>query len=722
MQDNINIEEVLSFIDPSCNYEDWRNVGFGLKDEGYPYEVFRSWSSQSSKFDEQSCIAQWNAAKKSGVGIGTVIWMAQQNGYVNPNNQYYDEYGKKYTSKMELIDDFYGTITFEEADNSLIVKDEGWLKEEEFFEPTNYEWNPEKDLIKYLEAVFEPTDVVAYTITTKENNKGRLAPYGKGVYSRTASQIIQSLQNGTIDTAIGSYNHSAGGWIRINAFDGRGVDDTNVLSYKHVLVESDDIEISKQIAIMKALKLPISAMVYSGGKSIHAIVKVDAKSEKEYKDRVNFIFDTCNKNGLKTDTANKNPSRLSRMPGLLRGEHKQFLIDTDLGKETFEQWKTWVEETTTDLPDPISVGDYWDNRPTQDEELIEGIFRQGRKMVIAGASKIGKTTLATQLALSIANGWDWLGLHCKQGKVLYLNFEVAEPTFNEKLEGICSAKNVDIRQVGRNLHVLHLRGYDFSNPDKLTRDIITKFKNSNYSLMIIDPIYKIMDGDENSSEANRDMTSRFDRIARNCKCSIVYVHHFSKGSQSDKSVLDRMSGHGTQGRDTDAGISVMELDSPDEERRACRVEFELREFKDHDPINVWFDFPIHTIDTEGKLEFQRYKEEVKQKKDKYDEFANNLLMAFENSKKTWNEDKKRFEASQPEVITWMYKLKKSSATYESFRNQFYKDLKDAIQLNKTPIRKESRGKMETSILYQLDNTIDNILDDEINEKVEEFIN
>ena len=701
--DNLNIEEVLSYIDPSCDYQTWIKVAMGLKDEGFSFDVFRDWSAKSEKYDEMYCEYQWNALKKDGTTIGTVIWLAQQNGYVNSNSQYYDEDGKKYISRLEMTGDYSGTIYIDEVDSSLIVKDTGWLKEEEFFEPQDYEWKPVNDLITYLEAVFDPTDIVAYTITSRENNKGKLAPYGKGIYSRTAQNIIDDLKKyNSVEMALGTYNKNAGAWIRINPFDSNGIDDANVVSYKHVLVESDEVEISKQIAIMKALKLPISAMVYSGKKSVHAVVKVDARSKKEYTERVNFIFETCNKNGLKTDTANKNESRLSRMPGVIRDNHKQFLIDTDMGFQSYNAWKEWIEVETTDLPDPVSVGDYWDSRPKQDDELIEGIFRQGRKMVIAGPSKIGKTTLATQLALSIANGWDWLGLKCKKGKVLYLNFEVAEPTFNEKLEGICDAKQVNIREVAKDLHVLHLRGYNFQSPDKLTKDIITKFKKSNYTLMIVDPIYKIMDGDENSSEANRDMTARFDRIARECNCSILYVHHFSKGTQGEKSILDRMSGHSTQGRDTDAGVSVMELDSPEEGRRACRVEFELREFKEPAPINAWFDFPIHTVDTEGKLEYQKYKEEVKQKKDKYTEFGNYVDIAFENIK-TWNTETNRWEAEQSGIAKLVHQMSKSNATYENFRSSFSKQFTEIVNLGRTTLRRQKGEKQfDKSIIFRLD--------------------
>ena len=59
---------------------------------------------------------------------------------------------------------------------------------------------------------------------------------------------------------------------------------------------------------MRELELPIAALVYSGGKSIHAIVKINAKDKNEYRDRVEYLYKICNKNGLEVDSQNKNPS------------------------------------------------------------------------------------------------------------------------------------------------------------------------------------------------------------------------------------------------------------------------------------------------------------------------------------------------------------------------------------------------------------------------------
>lgn len=73
------------------------------------------------------------------------------------------------------------------------------------------------------------------------------------------------------------------------------------------------MDISAQKAIITELELPVAALVYSGKKSLHAIVKIDASTYEEYKKRVDYLYNVCNKNGLKLDIQNRNPSRLSRM-------------------------------------------------------------------------------------------------------------------------------------------------------------------------------------------------------------------------------------------------------------------------------------------------------------------------------------------------------------------------------------------------------------------------
>lgn len=78
--------------------------------------------------------------------------------------------------------------------------------------------------------------------------------------------------------------------------------------------------LEEQNALIRELELPVAVLVYSGGKSVHAIVKVDAPNYDEYRKRVDYLYTVCRKNGLEIDKQNRNPSRLSRFPELCAAE------------------------------------------------------------------------------------------------------------------------------------------------------------------------------------------------------------------------------------------------------------------------------------------------------------------------------------------------------------------------------------------------------------------
>ena len=118
----------------------------------------------------------------------------------------------------------------------------------------------------------------------------------------------------------------------------------------------------------------------------------------------------------------------------------------------------------------------------------------------------------------------------------------------------------------------------------------------NYSAIIIDPLYKVMDGDENSNSDVSKMVSQFDRIARETGAAVIYAHHFAKGVGGDRDAIDRGAGAGTFARDPDAILTMVQLDKQDPgdpKRTAWRMEYVLREFPAKDPISFWWTYPVH---------------------------------------------------------------------------------------------------------------------------------
>lgn len=187
--------------------------------------------------------------------------------------------------------------------------------------------------------------------------------------------------------------------------------------------------------------------------------------------------------------------------------------------------------------------------------------------------------------------------------------------------------------------------------------------------IIIDPIYKVITGDENSADQMAAFCNQFDKVCTELGCAVIYCHHHSKGSQGAKRSMDRASGSGVFARDPDALLDLIELEMTEallkqEENkavcRACkeyleghlpgweedvsqddmlshvqmlafckkklteaqnaevnarciaaaekartmtawRIEGTLREFPKFEPVDVWFDYPVHRPDAVGSL-------------------------------------------------------------------------------------------------------------------------
>lgn len=93
--------------------------------------------------------------------------------------------------------------------------------------------------------------------------------------------------------------------------------DDNVAAFRFLVAEFDKIPKGEQIAFFKGLGLAVSAMIDTGGKSVHCWIRVNARDRREWEALVeNNMFRQLAHLGL--DSACKNESRLSRLPGVLR--------------------------------------------------------------------------------------------------------------------------------------------------------------------------------------------------------------------------------------------------------------------------------------------------------------------------------------------------------------------------------------------------------------------
>ena len=588
MDDHRALLEALNALDPSrLTYQEWIDVGMALRAEDLPCSVWDDWSKRDIKRyrpdGPNGCFAKWETFQGQGKNGGTIVFYAEK----------YNDY-KPY---HELDWDDGLDATYDEVISIQTKPDE----------------KPYQMAIRFLEALYKPDETVSFVSTSQwDDEKLKWKPIGRGAV-RKCSDIIKDLKkHRKLDEAFGTINEQAGAWIRLNP--ATGPNNKDVTRYAYALAESDNLTIEEQKKLLIGFKLPIATLTESGGKSVHAAVRIDAKDAAEYKQRTLFLFDWLAKHKFIVDENNKNEARLSRLAGAMRNGKLQKLIATNIGCASWTEWKDYIEGIDDDLPPSVTLKEQLTNPPELSPELISGVLREGCKMIITGESKAGKTCLSQNLAVCIAEGRPWLGkFKCEQGKVLYINLEVEAASLSLRFRSMYRAMEIEPTEKGaENIVQLNLRGHA-SPMDKLAPKIISRCRREGpYKAIILDPLYKVQQGDENSAEAIIRFTNALDNIAHETGAAVIYDHHHPKGATGDRKAIDRGSGSGVFSRDADA-ICDLSFLSPSKElkeligaqmadgEKPMQIEFVLRDFKDIEPIPIWFKFPLHFVDSAGLL-------------------------------------------------------------------------------------------------------------------------
>lgn len=222
--------------------------------------------------------------------------------------------------------------------------------------------------------------------------------------------------------------------------------------------------------------------------------------------------------------------------------------------------------------------------------LVEGLIHQGTKAIIGGGSKSFKTWALLDAAISIAYGARWMNFQCVQGRVLFVNFEIQPAFFQDRIKVVAKTKGITL-EPGR-LDVWNLRGY--AAPYGLILPRITeRIKTIGYSCLILDPVYK-MYGSANENDASEvaQLMNAMDKVAVDTGAATLFGAHYSKGNQSQKDSIDRISGSGVFARDPDSIIPF----TKHEEEGSFVVEPTLRNLPPIQPFVVTWNFPLFEQD------------------------------------------------------------------------------------------------------------------------------
>lgn len=230
----------------------------------------------------------------------------------------------------------------------------------------------------------------------------------------------------------------AGIYVTINPMIQDGHRDKEVADHRHCLIEFDTgLDLAEQLTLYQQANLPCAAIIYSGGKSVHAWVKVDAKDATEYKERVQFIYTHFLEAGYPLDPKNANPSRLSRLPNCERFDKRQELLMVGVGAASFAEWMSGIQ--ADGVGEILTVDDLRGFRFESDPNTLLGdrYLCRGGSILCVGPSGVGKSSLAMQFSVILAIGKPMWGIRpVRPLKTLFVQAENDQGDLAEMYQGV----------------------------------------------------------------------------------------------------------------------------------------------------------------------------------------------------------------------------------------------------------------------------------------------
>lgn len=388
---------------------------------------------------------------------------------------------------------------------------------------------------KFLRHCFEPDDIVCICTEMFSGEDGRVGPANKGTFLKRDDWLKQHFAGGT--NPIFLSDKCQGAYVRINPCSDTTGSDTGVSAYRHVLIEMDEKTKEEQWAILKDSKLPLSVVIDSGGKSLHGWVRVDAANKEEWQQRRDVVYRHIEHLGV--DPKNKNASRFSRLPGVMRDGKQQKLVALNVGSSTWDDFVDHLE--SSDLPQAMTPIDILRYKPTEDADNLIGDrwLRRGSSLLFVGQSGVGKSTLLLNQAVKWAYGMPWFGIQPKRKlKVIVVQAEndVAD-LFDQYGSAVLSAFGGrpmdDVRHAAEN------SGIEFYRETVKTGEAFVTMlrkliKKTSADVVYVDPLLSYIGGDISKQDvASKFLRNQLQPVLLETGAIIVVAHHFPKPKGKD---------------------------------------------------------------------------------------------------------------------------------------------------------------------------------------------
>jgi len=495
------VREALCFI-PADDRDIWIKVAMALRNGGFDYDLLDEWSQNGSNYNPDENLRQWESlTADGGITINSLFGLAKMHGWTG-------------TAKTEPFK----------------------------YVPVPVCESPVEQFEMFLSALFKPGDHVSICIKS-EPNKTKPGKYDPRV------RVLKQFDNlifdcgivETIEDLIGPYNHLAGAWIGINPLDGSAQPDRkgkdtytskkSVSEYRHVLIESDKTPIPEQYRILTELRLPIVTLTHSGGASLHAVCRIDAKTEKQFHERYQFLLDTLTAHGYEMDDQNDDVNKLTRMPGVHRGDQEQYLIGVNLGISSWDEWVQYIENLRQEKQKKIELISLDTVEEREAEWLVPQYIPKGCITILGAEGGIGKGLIWSTIAAEISRGeMSFLEggslqprvQHDNRTVIVFSSEDSVEITIRKRLRNA----NADLTQI-KTIPLEDDRFKEVKFGSEILRDIIRQYKPA---LVIFDPLQAFISTDKDMAKRNHMRAELEPLIALGVQygTSFIVVMHTNK--------------------------------------------------------------------------------------------------------------------------------------------------------------------------------------------------
>lgn len=380
-----------------------------------------------------------------------------------------------------------------------------------------------------LRNCFKPEEIICVTNEAGQDEDGRWFPASKGTFQTVQWWIDRYFGSNPSDNELYK-NKPQGAYIRINPIlegDYSGRDDS-VSTHRYVLVEFDTRPKEEQFAIFKQSNLPIGAIIDSGGKSLHAWVRVDARDPNEWRLRRQAVFDYLS--DYEPDEMTKNPSRWSRLGGVYRGEKEQRIVALNVGADSWDNWVSYLE--SSEVPDEITVDDLENYNTDNDPTTVLGNrwLCQGGSLSIIGQSGIGKSSFLMQMAIMLAIGRPFFSIEVTRPfKCIVMQAENDTGDLSEAFKGIVGS--MDLTDEEKTLLRSNIKFYRESVKvgEAFVKQARKLIVHNNADFFFADPLLSFAGGDvSNQAYASQFLRNWIQPVLLETKVVWIWLHHTGK--------------------------------------------------------------------------------------------------------------------------------------------------------------------------------------------------